>query len=70
MTQVLEYNHNSNYGPECARKPSFCKCDHGDDMIFTFGMPLMRKSASCFTENEKDLSKEWMKYIVNFAKNG
>ena len=70
MTQTPQYNHNSKYGPESAIKAPFCKCDHTDDLIFTFGMPLSRDIAFRFTEDEKILSKEWMKYIVNFARNG
>jgi len=70
MKQQLQYNHS---GPEKARKADFCECDHGDDMIFTFGMPFTDSNLSFdpkFTEAEKELSREWMKYIVNFASNG
>ena len=73
MTQQLQLNHDSAYGPENARKPEFCECDHTDDVIFTFGLPLSEQKLAFdakFTEDEKKLSKEWMKYIVNFAANG
>ena len=70
MTQQPQYNHT---GPESARKVDFCECDHGDDVIFTFGMPLTNRNLSAdssFTEDEKKLSAEWMNYIVNFATHG
>ena len=73
MTQQPKYSHDPAYGPESARKPSFCECDHTDDMTFTMGIPLTDKKLSIeakFTDDEKELSKEWMKYIVNFAENG
>ena len=70
MTQQPQYNH---HGPEKSRKPHFCECDHGDDIIFTFGIPFIDRKVSFdpkFTEDEEKLSREWMKYIVNFATNG
>ena len=70
MSQQPQVNHK---GPERARKPEFCECDHGDDLIFTFGLPLTDRKLTFdakFTEDEKKLSKEWIKYIVNFATNG
>ena len=70
MTQRPQFNHT---GPESARKPEFCECDHGDDLIFTFGMPLANHKQTFdvkYTEDEKKLSMEWMKYIVNFATTG
>ena len=72
MTQTTKFNHDPMYGPEQARKPEFCECDHGDDLLYTFGFPFYNKKLSFdvkFTEEEKKLSGEWMKYIVNFAKN-
>ena len=73
MTQQLQLHHDPAYGPETARKPEFCQCDHTDDIIFTFGLPLIDQKLTFdvkFTEDEKKLSREWMKYIVNFANNG
>ena len=73
MAQQPQFNHDPAYGPKSAMKPEICQCDHGDDIIFTFGMPLTDEKLTFdvkFTENEKLLSKEWMKYIVNFATNG
>ena len=70
MTQRTNYNHN---GPEYARKAEFCECDHGDDVPFTFGWPLAERNLalnSNFTDDEKQLSREWMTYIANFATNG
>ena len=70
MTQQPQYNHS---GPEKARKADFCECDHGDDILFTFGMPLTDLELTYnpeFTEDEKKLTKEWMNYVVNFATNG
>ena len=70
MTQRPNYNHN---GPEHARKAEFCKCDHGDDVLFTLGLPLAERKLTFdvnFSEDEKQLSKEWMTYIANFATNG
>ena len=70
MTQQPQYNHT---GPEVVRKAEFCECDHGDDIVFTFGLPLSNRrliSDFHFTEDEKNLSREWMNYIVNFATNG
>lgn len=73
MSQSTTFNHDSDYGPETARKPAFCDCDHEDDIVYTFGIPLYSGKLSFdvkFTEEEKELSREWMKYIANFAKTG
>ena len=73
MTQKPRYNHDPAYGPESARKAPFCECDHADDIIFTMGTPLTNRKLTFdakFSDDEKALSKEWMKYIVNFAKHG
>ena len=73
MTQQPSYNHDPAYGPVTARKAPFCECDHGDDIVFTFGLPLCKRKLTFnvkFTNEEKLLSKDWMKYIVNFARNG
>jgi len=73
MTQQLRLSHDPDYGPENARKPEFCECDHTDDIVFTFGIPLTEEKLTVnakFTNDEKALSQEWMNYIVNFATNG
>ena len=73
MNQQLQLNHDSAYGPESARKPEFCECDHTDDIVFTFGIPLAEHKLTInarFTDDEKQLSRDWMKFIVNFATNG
>ena len=73
MTQKTMFYHDSEYGPESIRKVEFCECDHGDDLFYTFGMPFYKKKLSLdvkFTEDETELSREWMKYLVNFAKSG
>lgn len=41
---------------------------HGDEIIFTFGDPL--KPGLNYTNEEKELSREIMKYWTNFAKTG
>ena len=41
---------------------------HGDELIFTFGDPL--KPGLNYTYEEKDLSREMMRYWTNFAKTG
>ena len=73
MTQRPRYNHDLEYGPEQAMKASFCECDHGDDLVFTMGLPLSGVELDFnikFTEEEKEMTKEWLKYLSNFAKNG
>ena len=70
MKQQLQFNHQ---GPENARKADFCECDHGDDLVFTFGIPLTNQKLTFdakFTADEKKLSREWIKYIANFVTNG
>ena len=73
MTQQPRFHHDPAYGPESARKASFCECDHADDVMFSLGLPLTNRKLSLevtFTNDERSLSREWMKYIVNFANNG
>lgn len=73
MSHPTKYCHDTNYGPDTAQRPSFCECDHGDDLIYTFGLPFYNGKLNFdvkFTDNERTLSREWMKYIVNFAANG
>ncbi|XP_036604055.1 pyrethroid hydrolase Ces2e-like [Trichosurus vulpecula] len=47
-------------------KPDFVKADHGDELHFVFGMPLLGGA----TEEEKLLSQKIMTYWANFARNG
>ena len=73
MTQTLKMNHDPKYGPCSAMKSLLCECDHADDVIFTFGLPFNPNKLTLdvkFTDEEKALSLEWMKYLTNFAKNG
>ena len=75
MTQDLKYNHSKEYNKE--EKPhiksSLCECDHGDDLIFTFGVPLTSAKLiidASFTQEEILFSEQWMKFLVNFATSG
>ncbi|XP_076816964.1 pyrethroid hydrolase Ces2e-like [Clavelina lepadiformis] len=73
MTQQLKYNHDLAFGSKDTMKPEFCNCDHCDDILFTFGIPLSEESLNIdtkFDEAEKSFSRAWMMYIVNFATNG
>ena len=73
MTHQTKCFHDAVFGPEVLQKAPFCQCDHGDDILYTMGIPMMEKKLTFdmkFTDDEKKLSKEWIKYIVNFAKNG
>lgn len=69
----LRFHHDEAYGKEVAKKAEWCICDHGDDVIMTFGvgflpneMPLEAK----LTDDEISLSRKWMTYLTNFAKTG
>ena len=75
MTQDLRYNHDARYNHEekPKLKSDICKCDHGDDLNFTWGFPLVagkRLLDVTFTEEETRFSELWMSYIVNFATTG
>ncbi|XP_054856551.1 fatty acyl-CoA hydrolase precursor, medium chain-like [Eublepharis macularius] len=48
-------------------KPDFVKADHGDELGFVFGWPLIKGDVA---EDEKKLSKTVMKYWANFARTG
>lgn len=41
---------------------------HGDEIVFTFGEPF--KPGLNYTESERELSRQMMKYWTNFAKTG
>uniref|UniRef100_A0A4X2KXI8 Carboxylic ester hydrolase n=1 Tax=Vombatus ursinus TaxID=29139 RepID=A0A4X2KXI8_VOMUR len=45
-------------------KPDFVKADHGDELPFVFGIPLLAEA----TEEEKLLSHRIMSYWANFAR--
>ncbi|XP_074059023.1 pyrethroid hydrolase Ces2e-like isoform X2 [Macrotis lagotis] len=47
-------------------RPDFVKADHGDELRFVFGAPLLGGA----TEEEKLLSQKIMTYWANFARNG
>ncbi|XP_036604060.1 pyrethroid hydrolase Ces2e-like [Trichosurus vulpecula] len=47
-------------------RPDFVKADHGDEVPFVFGLPLLGEG----TEEEKLLSHKIMNYWVNFAHHG
>uniref|UniRef100_A0A4X2KUD7 Carboxylic ester hydrolase n=1 Tax=Vombatus ursinus TaxID=29139 RepID=A0A4X2KUD7_VOMUR len=47
-------------------KPDFVKADHGDELLFVFGVPFLGEG----TEEEKLLSHRIMSYWANFARHG
>ncbi|XP_035662495.1 carboxylesterase 5A-like [Branchiostoma floridae] len=56
-------------------KPDYVRADHGDDVWYVFGTPLLRNVTSGswlfpMTEEERELSRDIMAYWVNFATNG
>ena len=75
MSQQPQFNHrrefNSNEKSEL--KSELCECDHADDIIFTFGLPLSSAKMTFdvkFTDEEKKTSLQWMNYVANFATTG
>ncbi|XP_076816188.1 carboxylesterase 5A-like [Clavelina lepadiformis] len=67
------YNHDREYGPEKAQKPSFIETDHADDIIFTWGFPFLPDNVQDgfkFSREEMELSLSMMTYFANFAKTG
>nr|XP_002121823.1 liver carboxylesterase 4 [Ciona intestinalis] len=74
MTQQPRHNHTNQYGAEIKNKPDHCECDHADDILYTFGLPLFSKDQFKpeveFSEEDKTFSLHWMAYITNFAKYG
>ena len=75
MSQSLRLHHDRNFNHETKSelKADFCECDHGDDINFTFGLPLNDSKLTFdakFSEEEKKFSEDWMKLIVNFASSG
>lgn len=68
----LKMHHDDAFG-DALHKPDWCECDHGDDILMTFGSPFSPVKLTLnakFTEDEKQLSKEFMTYLTNFAKTG
>ncbi|XP_039263363.2 pyrethroid hydrolase Ces2e-like isoform X1 [Styela clava] len=69
----LKLFHDREYGPEVGLKPSWCICDHGEDVILTFGVPFSPNElplGTKYAEEEKQMSIDFMKYLTNFAKTG
>ncbi|XP_054856547.1 fatty acyl-CoA hydrolase precursor, medium chain-like [Eublepharis macularius] len=60
-----EFQHRPNMYKDI--KPDFVKADHGDELGFVFGWPLIKGDDS---EDEKKLSRTIMKYWANFARTG
>ncbi|XP_054856550.1 fatty acyl-CoA hydrolase precursor, medium chain-like [Eublepharis macularius] len=60
-----EFQHRPNMYKES--RPAFVKADHGDELYFVFGWPLIKGDDS---EDEKKLSRTIMKYWANFARTG
>ncbi|XP_044125310.1 fatty acyl-CoA hydrolase precursor, medium chain-like [Bufo gargarizans] len=54
-------------------RPSFVKCDHGDELFFVFGGALLRDGAffaAPATPEEEVLTRKVLKYWTNFARTG
>jgi len=68
------YRDRSSLFTDDTKKAEFCDCDHGDDIMYTFGFPFYDQKYSregiWFTEEEKECSRVWMTYVVNFASSG
>ncbi|CAH1268552.1 CES2 [Branchiostoma lanceolatum] len=61
--------------PLVSERPPYVKADHGNDLQYIFGIPLLRDVTGNswrynFTQGERDLSLDMMAYWVNFATNG
>jgi len=75
MTHQSRYSHDKEFQPAegAVFKSDICECDHGDDIIFTFGIPLslakLNLSAK-FSDAERSLTEQWMGYLANFATTG
>uniref|UniRef100_H2Z3F9 Carboxylesterase type B domain-containing protein n=1 Tax=Ciona savignyi TaxID=51511 RepID=H2Z3F9_CIOSA len=73
MTQQPDLNHNKDNGPTVMKKPSFVKCDHADDLYFVHGVPFVKgdlEHEADFTDAERELARNVMKYFTNFARTG
>ncbi|XP_077967675.1 uncharacterized protein LOC120325781 [Styela clava] len=72
-TFQLRMFHEKEYGSDVQKKVSWCFCDHGDDVVMTFGMPFTPYDMPCgakFSDEEAEISREFMKYLTNFARTG
>ncbi|XP_044125244.1 fatty acyl-CoA hydrolase precursor, medium chain-like [Bufo gargarizans] len=66
-----EFQHPPSY--KARERPSFVKCDHGDEIFFVFGGAFLRNGtffAGPATLEEEVLTKKVMKYWTNFARTG
>jgi len=74
MSQKTSWFQNKDLFEEDKMRPEICGTDHGDDIAYTFGIPLYdgpySRSGVTFTDQEKEFSKQWMNYVVNFATTG
>lgn len=69
----LQMTHNKKLGPDVTQRPTWCKCDHSDDLPMTQGTPFnpgVMSGGAKFSEQEKEISLKWMTYLTNFAKSG
>ncbi|NP_031980.2 carboxylesterase 1C precursor [Mus musculus] len=66
---VSTYMYEFRYRPSFVsdKRPQTVEGDHGDEIFFVFGAPLLKEGAS---EEETNLSKMVMKFWANFARNG
>ncbi|XP_034541559.1 uncharacterized protein ces2b isoform X2 [Notolabrus celidotus] len=69
---LYEYQHPPNFLQ--AKRPSFVKADHGDEIFSVFGFCFTTKhttlTENTCTEEEEQLSKTMMSYWANFARSG
>ncbi|XP_066524222.1 uncharacterized protein [Hoplias malabaricus] len=59
--------------PSIIQRPSFVGADHGDELVFVFGLCFGNahvKTTASFTENEEVLCRTMMNYWGNFARTG
>jgi len=75
MSMQPRFHHDRafNSNDKSEMKPEICECDHGDDILYTFGMPLSNAPFTFdirFSEEEEKMSEMWMAYLVNFANTG
>lgn len=75
MTHQTRYSHDPEYNlsSEQKYKSKICKCDHSDDIFYTFGFPLSNAEMSFpvrWSEEEVQLAQLWMSYVTNFVHTG
>ncbi|XP_044126282.1 fatty acyl-CoA hydrolase precursor, medium chain-like isoform X2 [Bufo gargarizans] len=66
-----EFQHPPSF--KARERPSFVKCDHGDEIFFVFGGAFLRNDtffAGPATPEEKVLTRKVMTYWTNFARTG